>query len=118
MFKFLFLSIIIGVGGFFLMKNNPQLVGSATHWITQITKAIPIQKQTANTKTANHTALAQQPALQKQILGIQQEVTQLKVTDVSTSSPKIQQIIKQLQALPQGSINQIKDSCMQICNRL
>ncbi|HYK08102.1 MAG TPA: hypothetical protein VEW42_01230 [Candidatus Eisenbacteria bacterium] len=62
--------------------------------------------------------LPSQGDVQNQIQNIQQQVTHLDVAEVASSSPQVQQIIKQLQQIPAGSVNQVKDMCVRLCNNL
>jgi hypothetical protein len=62
--------------------------------------------------------LPSQGDVQNQIQTIQQQVTHLDVAEVASSSPQVQQIIKQLQQIPAGSVNQVKDMCVRLCNNL
>src|SRR5438552_4031554 len=97
--KFFFIIIIVAVAGFFLLKNNPQLADTANQWIAQVTKTVPSQKQIANTKKSQTASLStNSPTLQKQILGIQQQVSQLKASDIASAPSQLQNIIKQIQA--------------------
>ena len=70
------------------------------------------QLETVDKKTSSTSAL---PNNNNALQNIQQEVSHLKISDVSSSSPQIQKIIKQLQALPN---NQVKAACMKLCGNL
>lgn len=63
-------------------------------------------------------SLPSQHDVQDQIQTIQEQVTHLNVADVASSSPQVQEIIKQLQEIPAGSVNQVKDACVRLCNNL
>src|SRR5262249_39761753 len=63
-------------------------------------------------------SLPTQQDVQSQIQTIQEQVTHLNVAEVASSSPEVQKIIKQLQQIPAGSVNQVKQTCMRLCNNL
>ena len=46
---------------------------------------------------------------------IQQQIAHLKVSEVASSSPQIQQILKQIQSL---RADKVKATCMQICGKI
>lgn len=56
--------------------------------------------------------------VQNQIQNLQQQVTHLNVQEVATASPQVQEVLKQLQALPAGPAGQVKAACMRLCNNL
>ena len=56
--------------------------------------------------------------LQKKIADLQEQITHLSVSDIASSSPQVQQLIQQIQALPSAPGNAAKAACIQMCNRL
>jgi predicted RND superfamily exporter protein len=56
--------------------------------------------------------------VQKKIQELQQQLTHISVQDIASSSPQIQQIIQQIQALPQAPANAAKSACEQLCSKL
>jgi hypothetical protein len=56
--------------------------------------------------------------LQKKISELQAQITHLNVKDIASSSPQVQQLIQQIQSLPNAPANAAKEACMQVCNRL
>lgn len=56
--------------------------------------------------------------VQKQLDTLKNEANNLNAAEVATSSPQVQQVIKDLQELEQYPKNQAKEACMRICNGL
>ena len=56
--------------------------------------------------------------VQNQIQTIQNQVTHLNVAEIASSSPQVQQILQQIENIPSGSTNQVKDACVRLCNNL
>ena len=52
------------------------------------------------------------------IQNLQKQVTHINIADVASSSPQIQQVIQQLEALPQMPGNAAKQACINVCNKL
>jgi hypothetical protein len=71
-------------------------------------------------KSTNHVSISlpSQVDVQNKIKDIQQQVTHLNVNDVASSSPQVQQILKQLQQIPAGPVGQVKEACMRLCSQL
>ncbi len=65
-----------------------------------------------------HITLPSPQDVQNQIQTIQQQVTHLNVAEIASSSPQVQQILQQIQNLPVGPENQVKDACIRLCNNL
>ncbi len=63
-------------------------------------------------------SLPSQHDVQQQVQQIQQQVTQLNVQEIATTSPQVLGILKQIQDLPSGPIGQVKDACLRLCNNL
>ena len=63
-------------------------------------------------------SLPNQEQVQNQIQTIQQQVTHMNVQEIATSSPQVQQILKQIQDLPGQGTSQVKDACVRLCNNL
>ena len=56
--------------------------------------------------------------IQNQIQTLKTEAQNLNLEQIASSSPQVQQIIQQLQSLPQQPVNQAKDACIRLCNNL
>lgn len=71
-------------------------------------------------QNSSHTkiSLPSQEDVQNTIKDLQQQVTHLDVNDIATASPQVQQVLKQLQALPAGPVGQVKEACMRLCSQL
>ncbi len=57
-------------------------------------------------------------SVNQQIQSLQDQVSQINVQELATTSPQIQSIIKQIEALPQIPGQTAKQACMQVCNNL
>lgn len=49
---------------------------------------------------------------------IKQELNNINVQDIATSSPQVKKILEDIKALPNYPANQAKDVCLNICNSL
>lgn len=49
---------------------------------------------------------------------LQQQVSHINIAEVASSSPEIQQLIQQLESLPQMPGNAAKQACINVCNKL
>jgi len=68
--------------------------------------------------TSLPTASSIQNSLQQKLGNIQQEISKLDIADIASSSPQVQKIINDLNALKDYPSNQIKEVCQNICNSL
>lgn len=109
----IFIVIIVGLLGYFaktllLGKNTFNLFGKSV-------KGISTQKQ-ENVSLPSTSKL--QNSLQQKIDSIKQEASKLDIAEIASSSPQIQKLIKDLNALKDYPSNQIKQVCQNICNSL
>ncbi len=72
----------------------------------------------AEDTTSHSFSLPTQEDVQAKISDLEQQVTQLNVKDIATSSPEVQKVLKQIQSLPSYPANQAKDMCMKLCGQL
>ncbi|HYM65627.1 MAG TPA: hypothetical protein VES68_04085 [Candidatus Sulfotelmatobacter sp.] len=56
--------------------------------------------------------------VQEQINSLKSEAQNINVVDIATSSPQVQKIINDLKAIQNYPSNQLKQTCINICNRL
>lgn len=63
-------------------------------------------------------SLPSQGEVQSEIHNIQNQVTHLNLQEIATSSPQVQQVLKQIQDLPKEGGDQVKDACYRLCNNL
>ncbi len=56
--------------------------------------------------------------VQEKLHQIQEQISQTNVVEIATSSPQVQDIIKEIQALPQVPGNEAKATCIDLCNKL
>lgn len=114
--KLLILIVIGAIVYLFLSKKQPFIQPNI---LSQVMNSLPVQQQ--KVPLSKNTAYLTTPytsTVQQKILGIQQQVSHLNGSDIASSPPQIQDIIRQIQSIPQGSINQIKQQCINICKRL
>lgn len=103
-FIFALAGFIFARNYFFPKKNMPNL-------LTADVKGIQTQKMPAFTlPSANDVSM--------QLQKIQNQVTQVNVGEIASSSPQIQQIIKEIQNLPNLPKNIAKQACENLCSKL
>lgn len=73
-------------------------------------EATTVTKKTFSIPTADE--------LQKKFNTIQQQVGHLDVQEVASSSPQIQQILQQIQSLPNLPKNIAREQCISLCSKL
>ncbi|OGH24370.1 MAG: hypothetical protein A3B47_01225 [Candidatus Levybacteria bacterium RIFCSPLOWO2_01_FULL_39_24] len=56
-----------------------------------------------------------QEALKEKINNLKQEVSGLNISEIASSSPQVQKILKDIKSLEQYPTNQIKEICRKIC---
>lgn len=108
-----FILILLGLVGYFgktflLGKNRFDLFGKSV-------KGISTQRQ-GNSSLPSVSSL--QNSLQQKLGDIQQQASKLDIADIASSSPQVQKLIKDLNALKDYPINQAKDICQKICSSL
>lgn len=108
-----FIIILVGLLGYsaktlLLGENKFNLFGKSV-------KGISTQKQeNVSLPSASHL----QNSLQQKLDSIKQEASKLDIAEIASSSPQIQKLIKDLNALKEYPSNQIKEVCQNICNSL
>ena len=108
-----FIVIIVGLLGYsaktiFLGKNKFNLFGKSV-------KGVSTQKQ----KDASlPSASKPQSSLQQRLDSIKHEVSKLDIADIASSSPQVQKLINDLNAIKNYPSHQIKDICQKICSGL
>jgi hypothetical protein len=76
-------------------------------------------KGTSTQKNSNvPSASSLETELKKKLDTIKQEVSKLDIADIASSSPQVQKLINDLNALKDYPSNQIKDACQKICSSL
>lgn len=71
-----------------------------------------------STENLSHFSLPSADDVNAKIQSIQAQVTHVKVSDIASSSPQIQQIILEIQSLPQLPGTLAKQACLQLCSKL
>lgn len=74
-------------------------------------------KEVAGVSTSKSGSFTAVGGVQSSIDSIQEQITQLDVTEIASSSPQMQKIIKDIQSIQQFPRNQAKEMCQQVCNR-
>ncbi len=105
---FVLILILAGLFGFktyVLDKNSPsQSVEGASVFATPADTSSPLPDLKSN--------------VSDQINTLQQEASNLNITDIATSSPQVQKVINDLKSLQDLPKSQAKDFCQQVCNSL
>lgn len=124
-FLTLFVITILLAGAFgiknFVLGNNSSSKESPIINALQSIKGVATQEElNAQAKKINPPAinLPVQKIIQDKLGIIQQEVNNLNVVDIASSSPQVKKIIEDLQSLQDYPRNQTKDICTKICSSL
>jgi hypothetical protein len=101
------LLILLTVGGLILRirilgQNSSQIAGSV--------KGVATESVTATDVKANI-----QEAVKEKIDGLKQQVFNLNVSDIASSSPQVQKILNDIKELQDYPVNQVKEICRKIC---
>lgn len=107
--KRIFLSSLIFLGIlvvciYALLKLNPELTQKPN---LSVVEGLSV-KQNNNVKAD----------IQGRINELQKEAQGINVADMASSSPQVQKVINDLKALQNYPMDQLKNACEQICNRL
>ncbi len=108
---FLFLFLIgIGVGGFYLYKNG---------YFNKKQTVVPLvlQKEVKGIEISTNNS-STNSAVAGTINSIQDQAKNINLNQLASSSPQVRQIIQELQQLPQTPLNNAKNACLQICDKL
>lgn len=124
-FVTLFVIIILlagafGIKNFVLGNNSSSRESPIINALKSIKGAATQEELNTQAKKINPPAvdLPVQKIIQDQLGAIQQEVKNLNVTDIASSSPQVKKIIEDLQSLQDYPKNQAKDACIKICSGL
>lgn len=106
----LFLLIALGFGlkTFILVPSTSTL---------QSVRGKKTEKQATNSFSLPNVSTVQK-ALQQKLEDVKEEIIHLNVENIASSSPQIQKVINDLNALRQYPANQVKDACLKICSGL
>lgn len=109
-----------GIKNFVLGNNSFSKESPIINALQSIKGAATQEELNAQTKKINPPAinLPVQKLVQDQLKVIQQEVNNLNVADIASSSPQVKKIIEDLQSLQDYPKNQAKDVCTKICSGL
>jgi len=103
-----FLALFLMVGGYFfkihfLDKNLPQASKSVKGVSTEEKRIEPDLKTNV------------QEVVKEKINSLKQEVSNLSIVEVASSSPQVQKVLNDIKSLEQYPTNQIKEICRKIC---
>lgn len=109
-----------GIKNFVLGNNSFSKESPIINALQSIKGAATQEELNVQTKKINPPAvnLPVQKIIQDKLGAIQQEVSNLNVTDIASSSPQVKKIIEDLQSLQDYPKNQAKDVCTKICSGL
>ena len=107
-----FFVLVILVIGIVVVKNvyfpNFHLPGSSV---------LGVQTQRETIKPV-HFSLPSTDGVEQKIQDIQEQAKHINVSDMASSSPQVQAILKQLQDLPNLPKNVAKQACIDLCSKL
>lgn len=109
-----------GIKNFVLGSNSFPKESPIINAFQSIKGAATQEELNAQTKKINPPTvnLPIQKIVQDKLGAIQQEVNNLNVADIASSSPQVKKIIEDLQSLQDYPKNQAKDVCTKICSGL
>lgn len=116
----IFFSLGLLTGGYFLYTNNllKTLKKNSLNSIEKSVKGAETYSQNSLNLNPNLNSNPSSYKLNAIIPSLQAQVQNLNLVQIATASPQIQQIIQQIQNLPQAPINQAKNTCIELCNKL
>lgn len=120
--------ILLGVGIYFLnpyffsQKNAATQVSKKSGAVEDVegantSKEIDQKNDSSQGQTAKSFSLPTANDVQANIATIQQQITHLDAAQIASSSPQVQKIIQDLQAMQEYPKNQAKEMCQQICSK-
>ncbi|HEV2339493.1 MAG TPA: hypothetical protein VGT05_01865 [Patescibacteria group bacterium] len=101
-----FIAILIGLG----------LI--AKHFLLADTSVFPQQSIQSFSTQPISSSVSANGDIATEVKKLENQAKNLSLTDIASSSPQVQQIIEQLQALPKMPENTAKNICVQLCNKL
>ena len=105
---FIFLLALLIAGGYFF---KTRVLGSSSSQLAKSVKGISSEKKNIEPEFS----VDIQGAVKEKINSIGQEVSNLDVLEVASSSPQVQKILNDIKSLEQYPTNQIKEICRKIC---
>jgi len=79
-----------------------------------ITPTSPVAEETQSSRVSIPTS----DDVLRQIITIKEQIESINVVAIATTSPQIQEVIRQVQALPEAPRNAARDACIQACSSL
>ena len=108
-FAVLFLIIILATGAYFF-RNHFMAPNSSPKNTTSV-KGASVEKP--NLGQDLNTSIQQ--AIKEKINNLKQEVSNLDLMEVASSSPQVQKVLNDIKSLEQYPTNQVKEICKKIC---
>ena len=109
-FAALFIAVTLVIGGY-LFKTRI-LDGNLTSDSPKSVKGISSKESDDNEKDFN---IDIKETVKEKINNLKDEVSNLNVVEIASSSPQVQKILNDIKSLEQYPINQAKEICKQIC---
>lgn len=113
-FTVFFLITVLAVGAYFFKTRfldqnlSPKEVKSV--------KGISLEEE--NRDSDENADIDVQKTVKEKINSLQQEIFGLNIAEIASSSPQVQKIIKDMQALQQYPANQIKEACREVYKKV
>ena len=104
----IFLLVLLIAGGYFF---KTRVLGDSSLQVAKSVKGISSEKK--NIEPEFNVDI--QGAVREKINSLRQEVSNLDVLEVASSSPQVQKILNDIKSLEQYPTNQIKEICRKIC---
>lgn len=105
-----FLIMLLGIGAYFF---KTKILSSESR---ESVKGISVEENKSEATTEAKIDI--QKALREKIEELKQEASKLDITEIASSSPQIQKLIKDLSSLREYPTNQAKEICEKFCGNL
>ena len=110
----IFLIILIGIGAYFFKKNileeKINLFATKSPKIPESVKGVNVKEDQPSTNI--------QKAVKEKIEELRQRASGIDVTEIASSSPQIQKLIRDLSSIKDYPVNQAKEICEKVCGNL
>lgn len=116
--------LLIGTGYYikdFLLKNNTIGTIIKNAFVTTNVAGVSTKKESPKEKSNSNTSLPGnkiKEEMQKKLDSIKDDVNNLSIADLASSSPQFKKVIQDIQNLQNLPRNQAKDACYNICRGL
>lgn len=100
-----------------VLDKNKAITGSSADNVGSV-KGANTSNVTSTQNSPQVTAPDLNSTLQNQVNTIQQEISNLNLAEIASSSPQVQKVINDMKTLQNLPRDQAKSACQQICNGL